>query len=340
MTKQLKNDAAILNIFKDDVNFVEEFVRYHAPMVKQLVMLNTGNKKTYDIVEKLKEEFPNIVLGYQEYSQVHFGKFRNDCLNLARKEASDCEYFIWIDTDEKLEILGEEELKADCIGLLRLDSTNRFTTHLDRIYKSDLKGQWFKVIHEHYAPEREFSRAVSENLRINHLTSEAVRPLEKRKLYYSLLVRQLAEAEKANSRQGKIDALQHLIMMASHDFKNPDLCVELFEKHKRLILSLDFSELSRVQKLNLLVHSLMSFGKLKKQPPGVLLDEILKIDRSKSTYFQAMRALVFDSANRRQVKMMYEKEYPKLAEPHPEFDNKDYLIEREIKWFEKALYGK
>jgi hypothetical protein len=83
----------------------------------------------------------------------------------------------------------------------------------------------------------------------------------------------------------------------------------------------------------------MSFGKLKKQPPGVLLDEILKIDRSKSTYFQAMRALVFDSANRRQVKMMYEKEYPTLAEPSPEFDNKDYLIEREIKWFEKALYG-
>ena len=37
---------------------------------------------------------------------------------------------------------------------------------------------------------------------------------------------------------------------------------------------------------------------------------------------------------------MYEKEYPTLGEPEYEFDNKDYLVDKEIAWFEKELYGK
>lgn len=338
--KQLKNNSAILNIFKDDADFVEDFVRHHAPMVKQLIMLNTGNKETYNTVKKLAEEYTNVTVAYREYYIVDFGNFRNDCLSLAKKE-TDCEYFIWVDTDERLEIIEEQELDADIICIERQDASNRFATFLDRIYRSNVKGKWIKIIHEHFSLEHtDVTRSFANGLRLNHLTSEASRPMEKKRLYYSLLARQLAAAEKIGHRQGKIDAVQHMILMASHDFRNPELCVQLYEAHSPLIFSLEKNdEISKVQKLNILIHSMMSFSRLEKAIPDGLIEEILKIDKSKSTYFQLMRAMVFNKGNRPQLKDMYEVEYPKLENPGLEFNNQDYLVEKEIAWFENKLYG-
>lgn len=339
--KQLKNNSAILNIFKDDAEFVEDFVKHHAPMVKHLVMLNTGNKETYDTVKKLAEEYTNVIVSYQEYFVVDFGKFRNDCLALAKKEV-DCEYFIWVDTDERLEVIEQQELDADIICIERQDASNRFTTFIDRIYKSTVEGRWIKIIHEHFALDHtDVTRGFATGLRLNHLTSEAARPMEKKRLYYSLLARQLADAEKAEYKQGKIDAIQHMILMASHDFKNPELCVQLYETHCDLIFSLaEHDEISNVQKLNILIHSLMSFSRLEKPAPEELVKEIQKVDNSKSTYFQLMRAMVFNKGNKDRIKEMYEVEYPKLAEPELEFNNQDYLVEKEITWFENKLYAK
>jgi hypothetical protein len=339
--KQLKNSSVILNIFKDDIDFVEDFVRHHAPMVKHLVMLNTGNKETYNIVKQLAEEFNNISVSYQEYYDINFGKFRNDCLYFAKKEV-DCEYFIWVDTDERLEIINEEEFNTDIICIERQDASNRFASFIDRIYKANIKGRWIKIIHEHFSLEQtNITRAFTKCLRLNHLTSEANRPMEKKKLYYSLLNRQLIEAEKEGYKQGKIDAIQHMMVMASHDFRDPKLCIQLYEKHALLIFSLgDHEEISNVQKLNILIHSLISFSRLEKNIPDGLIEEILKIDNSKSTYFQVMRAMIFNKGNKELIKYMYEVEYPKLANPKLEFNNKDYLIEKEITWFENKLYGK
>jgi hypothetical protein len=339
--KQLKNNSAILNIFKDDVKFVENFVRHHAPMIKHLVMFNTGNKGTYDIVKKLAEEYTNISLSYQEYDFVDFSQFRNDCLSFA-KRAVDCEYFIWIDTDERLAIIEEEKLGTDIICIQRYDSSNRFSSYIERIFKSNLKGHWTKIVHEHFTLDHnDVTRSISKGLQINHLTSEAARPMEKKKLYYSLLSRQLDDAEKVGCRQGKIDAIQHMVIMASHDFRNPKLCTQLYETYAPLIFSLDNNDgISNVQKLNILIHSLISFSRLEQLIPNDLVEEILKIDNSKSTYFQLMRAILFNKENRERVKHMYEVEYPKLEEPKLGFNNQDYLVEKEIIWFEKKLYGK
>lgn len=340
--KQLKNNSAILNIFKDDAEFVEDFVRHHAPMVKHLVMLNTGNKETYDIVKKLAEEYANVIVSYQEYFAVDFGKFRNDCLDFAKKEV-DCEYFIWIDTDERLEIDEDKQetmvLDADVFHVERIDSSNRFATYIDRIYRSNVKGRWTKIIHEHFALETNVKWEFAHGLRINHLTSEAARPMEKKRLYYSLLTRQLVEAEKNEHRQGIIDSVQHMIPMASHDFKNAELCVQLYETYSTLLFSLtEADEISEVQKLNILVHTLMSFSRLKQDTPAILVNEIFKIDKSKSTYFQVMRAMVFNEKNKEQIKHMYEVEYPELGEPRPQFNNRDYTVKKEIAWFEDKLY--
>lgn len=339
--KQLKNDTAILNIFKDDSEYVEDFVRHHAPMVKQLVMLNTGNEETYKIVKELQSEYDNITVSYKEYPVVDFGKYRNDCLALAKKSV-DCEYFIWVDTDERLEVFEEEEFNTDIVCLERLDASNRFATYIDRIYRSTIKGKWIKIIHEHFATEySDNTRGHAHGMKLSHLTSEADRPMEKKRLYYSLLARQLSDAEKAGYKQGKIDAIQHMILMASHDFRNPELCVQLYETHAELISSLGAGDqISSVQKINILIHSLMSFARLGKAIPEGLVEEILKIDNSKSTYFQVMRAMVFDPKNRPQIKQMYEVDYLKLGEPDAEFNNLDYLVEKEIKWFEGKLYGK
>jgi signal transduction histidine kinase len=339
--KQLKNNSVILNIFKDDIEFVEDFVRYHAPMVKHIVMLNTGNKETYNIVKKLAEEYGNISVSYREYYDVDFGKFRNDCLSFAKKEI-DCEYFIWVDTDERLEIIEEEEFNTDIVCIERQDASNRFVSFIDRIYKPNVKGHWIKIIHEHFSLEHtDVTKSVTKGLRLTHLTSEASRPVEKKKLYYRLLSRQLAEAEKEGNRQRKIDAIQHMILMASHDFRNPELCVQLYETHSPLIFSLgDNDGISNVQKLNILIHSLISFSRLEKNMPNGIVEEILKIDNSKSTYFQLMRAMLFNKQNKGRIKYMYEVEYPKLEKPKLEFNNQDYLVEKEITWFENKLYGK
>jgi len=339
--KQLKNNSVILNIFKDDIEFVEGFVKYHAPMVKHIVMLNTGNKETYNIVKKLAKEYENISISYQEYYDVDIGKFRNDCLSFAKKEVN-CEYFIWVDTDERLEIIEEEEFTTDIVCIERQDASNRFVSFIDRIYRTNIKGSWIKIIHEHFALEHtDVTKSVIKGLRLNHLTSEVSRPIEKKKLYYSLLARQLAEAEKEGYRQGKIDAIQHMILMASHDFRDPKLCIQLYEEHASLIFSLDNNdEISNIQKLNILMHSLISFSRLEKIIPNGLVEEILKIDNSKSTYFQLMRAMLFNKENREKIKYMYEIEYPKLEDPKLEFNNQDYLIEKEIIWFEKKLYDK
>jgi signal transduction histidine kinase len=341
MIKQLKNNSAILNIFKDDIEFVEDFIRHHAPIVKDLIMLNTGNKETYNIAKKLAEEYTNISLFYQEYELVDFSQFRNDCLSFAKKQV-ECEYFIWIDTDERLDIIKEEKFDTDIVCINRQDSSNRFASYIDRIFKSNLEGHWVKNVHEHFALANiGITKSVAKGLQLIHLTSEAARPMEKKKLYYSLLSRQLADAEKIRHRQGKIDAIQHMILMASHDFRNPELCVQLYETHYPLIFSLNNNDgISNVQKLNILIHSLISFSRLEKIIPNGLVEEILKIDNSKSTYFQLMRAMIFNKQNKERIKYMYEVEYSTLEDTKSEFNNQDYLVEKEITWFEKKLYDK
>lgn len=342
MTKPILN-TSILNIFKHEK--MDDFIAHHAPLVDKLIMLNTGDAEMFNQAVTIAKGFDNVEVYFQEFEHVDFSKFRNACLVLA-KERSNSEYFLWVDSDERLELSGSVKFTGDIITLAREDGSKRFTSFIARAYKASIPGVWTKSVHEHFTVSTvPLQIQANSEMRIKHLTSEVLRPKEKKELYFSLLKEELAAAESSKNRQRLIDAIQHLLLMASHDFKNSQLCVDMYVKYRAIINSMDTSfEISKIQKLNMLIHSLMSFSRLgysaNDQECAELINSINTLDNSKSTYFQLMRALVFSPTNVETVKEMYENVFLTKEAPSLEFDNQDYKSPKEIAWLEKKIYVK
>jgi len=340
MKLDLKTNLTILNIFKDDFEYIRDFVEEHCILAKSVIMLNTGNKDSYQYAKSLTHEFDNLKVFYKDYAFVNFSDFRNDCLSLFDRST---EYYCWVDTDEILKAQNREiDIDADILDIERIDGSLKFKTYLKRMFKTTLGGEWQKPIHEHFSPSTECITAVCPELTLHHLSSEAVRSPKKKQIYFDILQSELDEAVKVNNRQGIIDSLQHLILMSSHDFRKPELCISYFTKFKDLIYDMDTSrEISKVQKLNILLHSVISFSRLHIAVDDELISQILKIDSSKSTMFQLLRGMVFNPANIEKIKEIYETTYRNLDDLIiNEFNNLDFTSAKEISWFENKLYNR
>lgn len=336
MTVSLKNNFTILNIFKDELLMAQEFIVYHSPLVKQIIMLNTGDNKTFDAITVFAKQYENVTVLFKEFDSVNFSDFRNACLANFK---NDTLYYGWVDIDEQLHCIGDEQpFRTDIVALTRIDASNKFSTVLNRIFKSGTVGTWISPIHEHFSTE---SKNTSFAIRVSlfHKISEAKRSEEKRNLYFKILSQQLRTAKENNDRQNVINALQHLILMASIDFKNPAKCISLFEENAKTLISADTSfEISKIQKLNIFIHVIMSYARTKNKKAFTLVPEVFEIDTSKSTTFQLLRALAFDESNHQVVKECYENEYKKLqVEQTDVFNNADFSIPAEVKWFENKI---
>lgn len=338
MNQSLKNNLCILNIFKDDDEFLEQFITHHSAIAKKVIMLNTGNVATYNKAQIIARRCMNVEVYYHDFPEVNFSDFRNTCLKFAPK---DIEYHCWIDTDELLEVLDDNKQfdpAADAIRIERFDKSLIFSTFLMRCYRSNVDGIWRKRIHEHFQLRDGVICETVDWLKINHLTSEAQRPAEKKQLYFSLLEKELEDAKKRKDRQIIIDNLQHIILMASHDFRNPELCLKYYDEFKDFIDSMTKYEISAIQKFNVLLHALISRSRLGKKPTQELIDKLYEVDKSRSSVFQILRALSFNPDNAKMVRNLYLNEYPKIIELQThEFNNTDYKNEKEILWLERKI---
>lgn len=338
MKLDLKSNLTILNIFKDDSEYIDCFIETHCKLVKSVIMFNTGDRQSYEYTKSLELKYPNLTVHFKEYTDVNFSNFRNDCL---LSFPNDTEYYCWVDTDELLIAQNNEiNVEADVLSINRIDGSNRFSTSLNRMFRRNITGKWNKRLHEHFSITQGYSYAACTDLTLQHLSSEAHRSLSKKQLYFDILESELNESIEINNRDGIIDALQHLILMSSHDFKDPKLCISYFYKFKELILSMSApSEISKVQKLNILIHSLISLSRLGIEAEDTLITHILEIDESKSTVFQLLRALLFNPSNNYVVKDIYETIYPGLDDnTNTEFNNLDFINQGEITRFETKLY--
>lgn len=336
MINSLQNDVTILNIFKDELEFAKGFIDYHHGLVHQMIMVNTGNHEVYEQIRNYSKQFKNVLVFFSEFERIDFSAFRNEALS---KFDGATKFVLWLDTDEVLEFESNDfyfDENTDVGGIVREDGSKLFSTELDRLFRSTLSGSWVNTIHEHFRIDGNHVKETIRSLKIQHLTSESQRSERKKVMYFEILV---DEYQKATDRQAKINALQHIIVMASHDFKNPQLCIDFFEANKDLIFSLNTEyEISKVQKMNILLHAMMSYSRLA-QPTGLkLISSIEEIDKSKSTYFQILRALAFNQSLADHIKSLYQEVYPTLTiDTNGEFNNLDFQKEKEINWLERKI---
>lgn len=339
MTINLQNDVTILNIFKNELEFAKGFIDHHKDLVKQIVMLNTGNYEVFEQIKQYASAYENILVNFRHFESVDFSKFRNALLDTASVSTP---FILWMDTDEILLTTSNEidfDDRCDVGGIIRDDGSKLFSTELDRLYRTSLPGLWVNPIHEHFKTEHIHSKDEVTQLRILHLTSESQRDDQKKVQYFEILVEQYQKANLENDRQGKINALQHIILMASHDFRNPQMCIDFFEANKDLIFSMNTDyEISKVQKLNILLHALISYSRVGSQDGVELIDPILKIDSSKSTYFQVLRGLAFNNNLSDFIKSRYLGIYQLITiDTNGEFNNLDFQKEKEIAWLERKI---
>ena len=339
MTINLQNNVTILNIFKDELDFAKGFIDHHKGMVKQIVMLNTGNYEVFEQIKQYASPYENILVNFRHFESIDFSKFRNAALDTAPVSTP---FILWMDTDEILLASSNDidfDDRCDVGGIIRDDGSKLFSTELDRLYRTSLPGRWVNQIHEHFKTDYIHSKDEITQLRILHLTSESQRDEKKKVLYFEILVEQYQKATAENDRQGKINALQHLVLMSSHDFRNPQMCIDFFEANKDLIFSMNTKyEISKVQKLNILLHSLISYSRLGRSDGITLVEPILAIDSSKSTYFQVLRGLAFNSNNSDFIKSRYLGIYNLLTiDTNGEFNNLDFQKEKEISWLERKI---
>ena len=119
MKINLRNDVTILNIFKDELEFAKGFIDHHKDMVKQIIMLNTGNYGVYEQIEQYASQYENILVNYRDFETVDFSSFRN----AARRYFDESTPFIlWVDTDE-IVLAAENEIdfdsRCDVGGIIR-----------------------------------------------------------------------------------------------------------------------------------------------------------------------------------------------------------------------------
>lgn len=342
MTINLRNDVTILNIFKNELEFAKGFIDHHKDMVKQIVMLNTGNWEVFQQITIYAKQYENIRVSFCDFKEIDFSEFRNGALKALELFNKPTPFILWLDTDEILEAQSNEiqfDDRCDIGGIVREDGSKLFSTELDRLYRTSLPGYWVNPIHEHFKTDYLHAKDTINQLKILHLTSESQRDEQKKVLYFEILVGEYQKARKEDDRQGTINALQHIILMASHDFRNPQMCIDFFESNKDLIFSMntDF-EISKVQKMNIMLHALISYSRIGSDKGILLVEPILLIDSSKSTYFQVLRGLAFNSDISNFVKSRYLGIYRLLTiDTNGEFNNLDFQKEKEIHWLERKI---
>lgn len=76
--------VTMCSIIQNEEQYVERFIRYHAPFFKHIILLDGGSiDGTIDIIKSLKKEYPYIEL-YKRKFNGHFGDQKNACISMAK----------------------------------------------------------------------------------------------------------------------------------------------------------------------------------------------------------------------------------------------------------------
>ncbi len=180
MMISIRNSVAILNIFKNDKQYVADFIHHHAPMVKQLVMLDTGSTDdSFRVASATAEQYNNVAVLQAQFDTINFSDFRNRCLDeFMQVRHEDITHYFWVDTDEIL-AAPENIEAADSYVLRRQDASLRFSTWLQRGFSIVNDGKWEGAVHEGFMTANNTNPLEINGLYLSHLTSELERSQEK-----------------------------------------------------------------------------------------------------------------------------------------------------------------
>ena len=333
MTLDTRRDAIILNIFKDDVKHVTDFITHHAPLCAKLVMLDTGSEDdSFEGAREAAKKFDNVTIFRNQFKEVNFSAFRNCLLELAQPLIEDATHFIWVDTDERLEVESGALPAAEVLNIRRSDSSGLYFTWLPRVFSTELKGHWVGLVHEGFLPERHVTAVNVDSPRLHHLESELERPLHKKRLYFDLLLRSLDDHELG--QRGRSELASHAITMASFDFDDPQLCSDLFDRYEADILSaVQFS----VTEVDALIHAVRSKSRLERSclPLARL---VMEVHAAKATVYQVIRGLLLNVHNTEWVRDFYRDTYPDLPDVRrTDLYNGDFREPAQVELFERRI---
>ena len=332
MIRDIKKDLSVLNIFKDEEEFIKNMIVSLSPRVREIFLLNTGNEKVFGVVAEFAKHYPNVYVFFEQFAQVNFSDFRNAC---REKSSIKSEYYIWLDSDEELLCDNQINLFADIVEIERYDGTGKFSNYLKRIFKTSLEGSWEKIIHENFVPKHGFLTDRNDFIKIKHLTSEVHRSLEKKKLYFDLLKQQTKISQNESE---KFNYLSLQILMASHDFRDPATAVSIFEDNKNFLL---FKKIEHYEspkfKFDMLMHIVISYSRLQIIPDIRIISVLLSISANKSSVFQLIRGLSFNKELKPLILDFYKHKYEFIKEDASEFNNQDYKMESEIIKFKELI---
>lgn len=332
-------NGAILNIFKDNHQDTINFINAHINKCDIIFCLNTGNIDSFNSVATEFINVENVIIEYFEFNDIDFSAFRNKCLERFKDTVKHPYNILWLDSDERL--LGKIPDNPNVVGIIeRIDSSERYSTWLNRYVGYNVNSHWENQIHEHLSASAKYIKISSDVIKILHLESELTRSAGKKILYWSKLKSQLHSGLKSKNRQVIISALEQMILMASIDFKNPKLCCRIFDKFENVIMTAntDF-EISTIAKINILIHAVMSKSRRQIVPQNIMQiqSEIEILRNSKDVMFQFIRALSFNNQMINKMKHFYLTQYQCLPATIGDELNADYRIEKEILWIENKL---
>ena len=331
----IHTDAAILNIFKDDIVYVVSFIMYHAPLVRQVVMLDTGSTDgSYEAALAAAGLHSNVTVLKHEFKEVDFSAFRNKCLELFRQvRLPEITHVVWVDTDEQLKVTLPDLPSTKAGRLLRHDTSGKFHTWLDRVFEVDLPGRWVGTIHEGYHADVATATHSVDGMTLWHLRSEMARTPQKKHQYFSLLLRELERDHCDNIFAQQYAA--HAIVMASYDLEDPVMAVELYRQYENLFLR-EGQEPS-VTEVNALIHVVRCRSELGGDAWDLAL-KVIALNRAKPTVYQVIRGLLLNPQNTYRVEHYYLEVYPDLPEEgRPDLWNGDYCDPRQVELFERRI---
>jgi hypothetical protein len=333
MTLDIRRDAIILNIFRDDVKHVADFITHHAPLASKVIMLDTGaTDGSAEGAAETARNFDNVFIFRNAFAEVNFSAFRNCLLELAAPLVEDASYFIWVDTDERLRQHQVALPEAEAWSIRRADSSGLFFTWLTRGFSTELAGRWVGHVHEGFLPDHHVSVVEVNALTIDHLESEMERPLHKKRLYFELLLKSLDNPEL--TRGNRSELASHAITMASFDLDDPQLCSDLFDRYVEDILA---SEQFSVTEVNALIHAVRSKSRLE-QACLPLARLVLEVDAAKSTTYQVLRGLLLNIHNTVWVRDFYTSTYHDLPDVRRvDLYNGDFREPRQVELFERRV---
>lgn len=334
----IRTNAAILNIFRNDAKHIESFIHEHAPFVRQVLLLDTGSTDgSYELALKAADGYHNVKVCRFSTPTINFSTFRNRCLEYFDEHRLPAiTHYFWVDTDERLQVHQSALPLADIYELERHDASGRYSTWLQRGFSVEASktGKWAGIVHEgFYIPEEPPLLRISQ-LSLLHLESETKRSQEKKLLYFDLVNEQLRQHEAEKNYLAARQYASLALLMASFDFEEPLLCAQLFKLHRDL-----FDDLSNVTitEINALIHVVRSLSRLGEDAIS-LGERVMQLHPAKTTAYQVLRALLLNYHNTPLVKRLYETWYPELPDCLvPEFYNADFSLPEQVMLFERRL---